>query len=323
MNYFDALSGGGQPDPVAADTGAVSEATGGPIGRRPSEPITNLGLRLFYSDNNDPAFAPRLGTVDRERDRLPDGWRASRSRQPSPRTRQAIQGAWMTYTGTGTTHAGQSIDLTQDPASPASGGHPAVDGLADVPTSDYMAQAVNGVGLVGRDDNLRHVLRRQPAARAFRRPPVNSITGKTYGDANFAVNPTASSGLAVTLSLGHARNLLVGRRTDPPRRRWNLHDRGRPARRRHPSRPRRSNGRSFTIAKDALTITGLGSSQDLWRRGRSRDERRHDIGDPDCPTTTPSLRSCSRAQGPARLRRLHGVRSDQAPERGRRRPAGR
>ncbi len=248
VNYFDAF--GGDPQTRLLLTPAQFKATGGPIGSTTLRSFTNLGLQLFYSDNTDPAFAlasaPSIGNVVA----FPtDGgitFQATTSENPA-----GIQGVWVTYTGTGT-NTWQSIDLAQVPGANGvwTGTLPFTGSPSDF---RYIVQAVNGVGRVGRADN-GGAFYGVASGTGVQTITFNSITGKTYGEANFAVNPTASSGLAVTLSsdtpatcsLVAGQIHLVGAGTCTIAA-------AQPGDATHLAAP--IERQSFTIAKKALTIT--------------------------------------------------------------------
>ena len=162
-----------------------------------------------------------------------------------------IQGVWVTYTGTGTNNW-QSIDLAQVPGANGvwTGTLPFTGSPSDF---RYIVQAVNGVGLVGRADNAG-AFYGVASGTGVQTITFNSITGETYGEANFAVNPTASSrpgghpasDTPATCSLVAGQIHLVGAGTCTIAA-------ARPGDASHLAAP--IERQSFTIAKKALTIT--------------------------------------------------------------------
>ena len=157
VNYFGGLSDGSTATrllltPVQYKSDAPESLTD--IQRT----FSNVGLRLFYSDNtttygaNTPALAapPTISRVDATC--TPAGRSPSRLHvvgDPSA----GIQQVWVTYAGV---HPGQweSLDLTQD-GTDSTLWSATLGGLtqAQVDALQFVVQAVNGVGLVSLDDN--------------------------------------------------------------------------------------------------------------------------------------------------------------------------
>jgi hypothetical protein len=121
---------------------------------------SSMSLRLYYSGNVSQAAlsdAPAIVAVDAQRDVSGGvGFTANVVGDPAA----AIHQVWITYTGDGT-NAWVSLDLAQCVVPlPAACGEPkTLDcGKAGLerrpPTIKYFVQAVNGVGLVSRNDNF-------------------------------------------------------------------------------------------------------------------------------------------------------------------------
>jgi hypothetical protein len=157
-NYFGALSGNGGTQllvtPVQHRAASVVDGTS--TERRHS----SMSLRLYYSGNVSQAAlsdAPAIVAVDAQRD-VSGGVAFTANVVGDPAA--AIHQVWITYTGDGT-NAWVALDLAQCvvPLPAACGG--IEDSrlwkgrLATPPaTIKYFVQAVNGVGLVSRNDNF-------------------------------------------------------------------------------------------------------------------------------------------------------------------------
>ena len=162
VNYFGALDANGTdgrtrlittPAQYRSDVGSTTTDT--------ERQYSQLGLQLYYSSNtatygnNTPALAapPSISGVT---DTVSPGQVAVGAHvtgDPSA----GIQHAWVTYTAeSGPLHgAWQSTDLAQDPLdSTLWTGTFALPGGQSASDVRYIVQAVNGVGLVGLDNNL-------------------------------------------------------------------------------------------------------------------------------------------------------------------------
>ena len=164
VNYFDALGGSGAagrtrlittPAQYRSDPGSMSTDT--------ERAYSHVGLQLFYSANtktygsNTPALAapPSISGVS---DTGPlDGSAVTLRAHVTGDPSAGVQEAWVTYTAeSGPLHGQwQSVNLIQDQTDstlwtatfPLPGGQ-------DISAVRYIVQAVNGVGLVGLDNNL-------------------------------------------------------------------------------------------------------------------------------------------------------------------------
>ncbi|MDX6256804.1 MAG: large repetitive protein [Frankiales bacterium] len=160
VNYFDALGGtgsSGQTKVVLTPAQYRSDSASTNTVRT----YSNVGLSLFYSSNiatygqNRPALAqaPSITLVSS----TVNGSSVSVSAHVTGDPSAGIQQVWTTYTGeAGPFHgAWASIELTQDPTDStlwsATLPLPSGQNAADV---RLMVQAVNGVGVVGVDNNL-------------------------------------------------------------------------------------------------------------------------------------------------------------------------
>ncbi len=164
VNYFGALDGNGTdgrtrlittPAQYRSDFASTTTDTE----RRYSQ----LGMQLFYSsnittyDNNTPALAapPSIsGIVDSV---LSGGSGVTVSAHITGDPSAGIQKVWVTYTAESVPLHGtwQSVDLVQDPVdSTLWTGDFLLPGGQTVADVRYIVQAVNGVGLVGLDNNL-------------------------------------------------------------------------------------------------------------------------------------------------------------------------
>jgi hypothetical protein len=162
VNYFGALDGNGTdgrtrlittPAQYRSDVGSTTTDT--------ERQYSQLGLQLYYSANtttygsNTPALAapPSISGVT---DTLPPG-QVTVSAHVTGDPSAGIQHAWVTYTAeSGPWHGTwQSTDLVQDPVDST-----LWTGTFTLPSGQsatdvrYIVQAVNGVGLVGLDNNL-------------------------------------------------------------------------------------------------------------------------------------------------------------------------
>ncbi len=166
-NYFDALGGAGSDGTTRLMVTPVqhrSDAPGSLTNTRRS--YAALGLRLYYSDNiatyrdrpgpgNVPALAapPSLTGVGTSQSGSTVTFRTQVVGDPAA----GIQQVFVTYTGQpGSPLHGrwQSLDLSQDGAdSTRWAGSLELPAGQDADDVRYLVQAVNGVGLVGIDDN--------------------------------------------------------------------------------------------------------------------------------------------------------------------------
>ncbi len=161
-NYFGALSGAGGTQLLItpAQHRAASVANGTSTQRK----HTGLNLRLFYSGNLSQAAlsdGPSIVAVDAQRDASGVVFAAQVVGDPAA----AIYQVWVTYTGDGSS-AWTPLDLDQCVRSGSANLLPAACGttedsrvwkgrLSSAPANPkYFVQAVNGVGLVSRNDNL-------------------------------------------------------------------------------------------------------------------------------------------------------------------------
>ena len=198
VNYFGALDANGTdgrtrlittPAQYRSDVGSTATDTE----RRYSQ----LGLQLYYSSNtttygnNTPALAapPSISGVT---DTVPPG-QVAVSAHVTGDPSAGIQHAWVTYTAeSGPLHGTwQSSDLAQDPVDSTlwtgTFALPSGQSVADV---RYIVQAVNGVGLVGLDNNLGDGY--TPGVPVGAQVPPPSITTLT------ALEPTAPAGVSGT-----------------------------------------------------------------------------------------------------------------------------
>ena len=167
-NYLDTLGGSGSSGVtrlLSTPTQHRSDAPGSLTDTRRA--YSALGLQLFYSNNrsrypaddpngNVPALAapPGITNVFAEPDGN-GGLRVTADVTGDPSA--GIQQVWVTYTGEkpSSLHGRwQSVDLVQDEYRSTSwSGTIPLPGGEDGSTVRYLVQAVNGVGLVGTDDN--------------------------------------------------------------------------------------------------------------------------------------------------------------------------
>ena len=161
-NYFGALSGSGGTQLLV--TPAQYRAASVVDGTSTQRTHTAINLRLFYSGNVSKAAlsdAPSIVAVDAQRDISDVIVAAQVVGDPAA----AIYQVWVTYTGDGA-NAWTSLDLDQCVRSGTANLLPTVCGTTDdsrvwkgritgAPASPKLfVQAVNGVGLVARNDNL-------------------------------------------------------------------------------------------------------------------------------------------------------------------------
>ena len=203
VNYFGALDGNGTdgrtrlittPAQYRSDAGSTTTNTERRFGQ--------LGLQLYYSNNistyddNTPALAapPSISGVGDTV--LPGQVQISTHITGDPSA--GIQKAWVTYTGeTGPFHGSwQSVDLVQNPLDStlwtATLTVPITQTVGDV---RYIVQAVNGVGLVGLDNNLGDGY--TPGERAGVTPPQTGAE-TTLTLESGAVDGVSGTSLAVS-----------------------------------------------------------------------------------------------------------------------------
>jgi hypothetical protein len=210
VNYFGALDGNGTDGRTRLITTPVQyRSDPGTTSTNTERKYSNLGLELFYSANvsvygaNTPALAapPSISGVSDVVLPLAGGVKVSAHITGDPSA--GIQKVWVTYTAEhGPLYGGwQSVILTQDPVDSTlwtgTFALPSGQSVADV---RYVVQAVNGVGLVGLDNNLGDGY--TPGQVVESVPPAGLATTITLG-------PTAATGvvgtsLAVTATLGGA-----------------------------------------------------------------------------------------------------------------------
>ena len=217
VNYFDALSGGGTTQLLLTPAQYRTEGNGPEATLRT---YSSLNLRLFYSSETGYAAlasAPALGNVTATYDGTNVTFQTVITENPA-----GVQDAWITYTGTAA-HANDwtSIPLVQDPQTPGVWRATLPLSAGDVPDLRFMAQAVNGVGLVGRADNLgaffgiSDASSSQTAASATTlsldgSDPSSAAFGSSVGiSATLTAGATPLSGKAITLTLGSASKVAT------------------------------------------------------------------------------------------------------------------
>ena len=216
VNYFGALDGNGTdgrtrlittPAQYRSDVASTTTDT--------ERKYSQIGLQLYYSGNtttygnNTPALAapPSISGVT---DTVPPG-QVTVSAHVTGDPSAGIQKAWVTYTAeNGPLHgAWQSTDLVQDPLDSTlwtgTFSLPNGQSVADV---RYIVQAVNGVGLVGLDNNLGDGY--TPGVPVGAPVPPPTITTTTI------LEPTPESGVtgtsldvAATVSLAPAGSAIT------------------------------------------------------------------------------------------------------------------
>ncbi len=166
---------------------------------------SNLSLRLFYSATTDYhalASSPALNNVTATFDGSKVTFQAAITENPA-----GVQGAWITYTGgSDHPHDWTSIDLTQDPATPGIWRATLALSATDVPKLHFMAQAVNGVGLVGRNDNLGNLYDINDAGSS-QTPAVTT----TLSLASHPASAAFGSSVTVSATLKHGATGLSGK----------------------------------------------------------------------------------------------------------------
>ena len=221
VNYFGALDGNGTDGRTRLITTPVQYRSDSDSTTTDTErTYSHLGLQLYYSSNtttyggNTPALAapPSIsGVVDSVG---PGGTAVTVSTHVTGDPSAGIQKAWVTYTAeAGPLHGTwQSVDLAQDPTDSTlwTGTFVLPSGQA---ASDvrYIVQAVNGVGLVGLDNNLGDgytpgvpvgastPLATTPTAVTLDLVPASGISGGTLAVGATLAGPAGSP---VTFSLG-------------------------------------------------------------------------------------------------------------------------
>jgi hypothetical protein len=161
VNYFGGLNGAAASTKLMlTPTQYESDAPGSLTDTQRS--YSSVGMRLFYSNStnaygpNTPALAapPTIGEISATVSGGTVTFQAHVVGDPSA----GIQQVWVTYTGVDTPGAGvgewESLNLTQD-ATDSTLWTGTLTGLssAQIGALQFMVQAVNGVGLVGVDDN--------------------------------------------------------------------------------------------------------------------------------------------------------------------------
>ncbi len=215
LNYFGALAGAGGTELLVtpAQHRAVNIADGTSTQRK----FSAVNLRLYYSGNLTQAALSEAPTIV-DVDALPDVGGVVFTAQVIGDPAAAIYQVWITYSGDGT-GAWNSLDLAQCvaplPAACASEDSRFWKGrLASPPANlKYLAQAVNGVGLVSLDDNrgaYYGVDALAPAATAstFVTPPTTAVIGDSV---NFTTKLTIGgvplAGKTVTVAVGGVSQL--------------------------------------------------------------------------------------------------------------------
>ena len=164
VNYFDAVDGAVADGTTRLMVTPAQHRSDGPASLTTTQRRYDaVGLRLFYSDNlqaygpddNVPALAapPSITGVRSE----VDGGTATISASVVGNPAAGIQSVFVTYTGEpGSPFHGEwaSVDLTQDPQNSTRwSGSLDLPAGQDAADTRFLVQAVNGVGLVGIDDN--------------------------------------------------------------------------------------------------------------------------------------------------------------------------
>jgi hypothetical protein len=174
VNYIDLLSDptGGQTELQVTPMQFQASAPGMATGTR--RQFTGMNFRLFYSNNiqryggNTPALSapPTIAVIQAEPETDQINFSVTVAGDPAA----GIQEVWITYTATGGPLAGtwQSLDLTRSSDSRVWEGTLPLNGTTAADLR-YMAQAVNGTGLVTRSDN----------AGAYYTPGVDPGVGTT------------------------------------------------------------------------------------------------------------------------------------------------
>ena len=151
VNYYDALAGAGGPTRLLVTPAQHKVAN---IGDQTAtlRKYTDLGFRLYYSDYRGDAAqsaAPTINSIQAAVMGSNVAFRAHVTGDPAA----GIQQVWITHNGSPNTW--QSLDLNQSATdSTLWTGTLALTGGMTSGNLRFMAQAVNGVGLVAMDDNL-------------------------------------------------------------------------------------------------------------------------------------------------------------------------
>ncbi len=186
-----------RPDLPPADAGTVQVLA---IRRRHGHPphVPKPGVAVVLQQQHQ-RRGPGLGTVHRERVRGPQRISTITFQATVTENPAGIQGVWVTWTGAGTggSDTWQSIDLTQDPSSKAlwTGTMPAPANTANF---QFMAQAVNGVGLVGLDDNFGAYYGLTSAAVATAAPAPTHLALATSNPTSGTYTSTVTVSAALT-----------------------------------------------------------------------------------------------------------------------------
>ena len=216
VNYFGALDGNGTDGRTRLITTPAQYRSDLANTTTDNErKYSQLGLQLYYSGNtttygnNTPGLAapPSISGVT---DTLPAD-QVTVSAHVTGDPSAGIQKAWVTYTAeNGPLHgAWQSTDLVQDPFDSTlwtgTFALPTGQSVADV---RYIVQAVNGVGLVGLDNNLGDGYRPGVPVGAPVPPPGITTTTTLEPTAASGVSGT-SVGVAATVSLAPAGSAIT------------------------------------------------------------------------------------------------------------------
>ena len=220
VNYFGALDGNGTDGRTRLITTPAQYRSEANTTTDTERKYSQLGLQLYYSNNtltygnNTPALAapPSIsGVADTV---LPDAVSVSAHITGDPSA--GIQKTWVTYTAeTGSLHgAWQSTDLVQDPVDSTlwTGTFvlPVGQTVADV---RYIVQAVNGVGLVGLDNNLGDgYTPGKPVGVPVPPPAITTTTvvdpvpvsGVSGTSLTIGATTSAPTGSVITFALGNA-----------------------------------------------------------------------------------------------------------------------
>lgn len=225
-NYFDAVGSQGTDGRTRVNVTASQYRTDGPATNILRQ-YSAVGLQLYYSANVDfyggniPALAgpPTLSGTQSTVD--PNGITISTRAVGDPSA--GIQQVWVTYTAQTGPWDGSwaSLDLQQDPADTtlwtATLPLPTGQSAADV---RFLVQAVNGVGLVGADDNqggyyvpgtapgLTPPGPRTPTALALDAPTVGDYRDSISVSATLS-GPAVLGGRVVTFAAGSASVLAT------------------------------------------------------------------------------------------------------------------
>ncbi len=217
-NYFSTLLNNGDTDlsfnPVQYES---TQGSSLPDQRTYSD----LDVNLFYSNNTStygddtPALSSPPGISNVTSTTNGDTVNVSANVTGDPAA--GIQEVWVTYTGSGpgTPLAGQwqSVDLTQSSADSTLWTGSFTDGGSSDPAADsnFMVQAVNGVGQVTMDDNNGSYFTPTVTPGSLQTGNLNSYTLALGGDTSEAFSGTASLTATLTANAGDSGATIAGR----------------------------------------------------------------------------------------------------------------